>query len=115
MSPPAAVSWRMPLFRLVAVDWVERAAGLRQWSRGGERAPHKPLLLLYALSRFQRHGDAPIPFDEAEAPLRELLREFGPPRPTSPAYPFHHLASDGLWTVSTTSGEGSSGSSALTT
>jgi putative restriction endonuclease len=31
--------------------------------------------------------------------------------PTSPAYPFHHLTSDGLWTVATASGAGSPGAS----
>jgi putative restriction endonuclease len=31
------------------VDWAERFARVRRWRRGGERAPHKPLLLLYAL------------------------------------------------------------------
>jgi putative restriction endonuclease len=96
--------------RLQAVDWVERVASMRQWTRQGERAPHKPLLLLYALGHFQRNGDQPIPFSEAEAQLGRLLREFGPPRGTSAAYPFHHLTSDGLWTVTTDRGEGSPGS-----
>lgn len=41
------------------MDWVERVAEVRRWTRGGERAPHKPLLLLYALGRFQRHGNRP--------------------------------------------------------
>jgi putative restriction endonuclease len=93
------------------VDWAERVANLRRFSRGGERAAHKPLLLLYALGRFQRHGDRPIGFGEAEKDLAALLKEFGPPRKTSPAYPFHHLAADGVWTVSTSAGPGSPGSS----
>lgn len=29
--------------------WLERVASIRQWTRNGERAPHKPSLLLYAL------------------------------------------------------------------
>lgn len=93
------------------MDWADRVTKLRQWTRGGERAPHKPLLLLYALGHFQRHGDAPISFSEAEEHLGRLLAEFGPPRKTSPAYPFHHLATDGLWTVSTAAGPGSPGAS----
>lgn len=88
---------------------MERIAGIRRWSRGGYRAPHKPLLLLYALGHYQRHGAAPIPFGSAEERLARLLAEFGPPRPTSPAYPFHHLTSDGVWLVESAEGPGSPG------
>jgi putative restriction endonuclease len=35
-----------------------------------------------------------------EADLSRLLRDYGPSgRTTTPAYPFHHLQTDGLWTV----------------
>ncbi|NDU74270.1 restriction endonuclease [Actinomadura sp. DSM 109109] len=91
------------------MDWVERVTGVRRWARGGERAPHKPLLLLYALGHFQRCGDAPILYSEVEGHLSGLLREFGPPRTTSPAYPFHHLTTDGLWEVQTADGGSSPG------
>ncbi|MEU8265807.1 phosphorothioated DNA-binding restriction endonuclease [Sphaerisporangium sp. NPDC049002] len=91
------------------MDWVRRVADVRRWTRDGERAPHKPLLLLYALGRFQRHGGRPIPFSGAEADLKRLLKEFGPPRQTSPGYPFHHLTSDGIWLVDTVNGPGSPG------
>jgi putative restriction endonuclease len=82
---------------------------LNQWRRGGERAPHKPLLLLYALGRLQRTGSSATPFADAESDLRRLLEEFGPPRRTSPGYPFHHLTTDGLWQVRTRIGTGSPG------
>jgi hypothetical protein len=49
------------------VDWVERVTKLRQWTRHGERAAHKLLLLLYALGHFQRYGDTPISFSECLA------------------------------------------------
>ena len=92
-------------------DWVERAAHLRTWSRDGVRAPHKPLLLLYILGRFQQFGSSlPVSYVEAEEPLKALLSEFGPPNLTSPAYPFHHLVNDGLWVVRTREGGGSPGS-----
>ncbi|MFF5208658.1 phosphorothioated DNA-binding restriction endonuclease [Streptosporangium sp. NPDC000396] len=91
------------------MDWIERIAGIRRWARGGERAPHKPLLLLYVLGRFQQHGNLPILFNAAEADLKQLLKEYGPPRNTSPGYPFHHLTSDGLWLVDTATGPGSPG------
>jgi putative restriction endonuclease len=91
-------------------DWLQRVANIRAWSKGGVRAPHKPLLLLYALGRLQRLGsNAPTPYAEAEKPLDALLAEFGPPHPTTSVYPFHHLTSDGLWVVKTSTGEGSPG------
>ena len=74
--------------------WLRRVSAIDHWSRGGERAPHKPLLLLYAIGRLQQTGSASVSFDEAEAPLRRLLEEFGPPRRTSPGYRFHYLTSD---------------------
>ncbi|GAA2400851.1 HNH endonuclease [Nonomuraea africana] len=92
------------------MDWIERIAGIRRWTRAGERAPHKPLLLLYVLGRFQHHGNQPIAFSAAEAELKRLLKEYGPARDTSPGYPFHHLTSDGLWLVNSTEGHGSPGS-----
>jgi putative restriction endonuclease len=92
-----------------STDWVERVTSLNQWRRGGERAPHKPLLLLYALGRLQRTGSSRMAFAEAEGDLRRLLEEFGPPRSTSPGYPFHHLTTDGLWVVGTPAGAGSPG------
>jgi putative restriction endonuclease len=92
------------------VDWIERVEQLRRWTRNGERAPHKPLLLLYALGRYQADGGAPVRYSDAEDELNKLLTEFGPPRKTSPAYPFHHLTSDGLWVVHTADGRPSPGS-----
>ncbi|MCG7203826.1 phosphorothioated DNA-binding restriction endonuclease [Streptomyces arenae] len=91
------------------MDWLERAAQLRQWSRGGVRAPHKPLLLLYALGRFQADAADELPYSAVESDLKRLLAEYGPPRATTPAYPFHHLVSDGVWEVRTERGAGSPG------
>jgi len=85
-------------------DWLQRVGQIRPWTRGAERAPHKPLLLIYALGRLQRHGSSAVSFTEAEPVLAELLEEFGPNRATTPAYPFHHLQSDGLWVVTTPDG-----------
>ncbi|WP_455358362.1 phosphorothioated DNA-binding restriction endonuclease [Streptomyces sp. SYSU K21746] len=92
------------------MDWLERTAKLRQWSRNGTRAPHKPLLFLYALSRFQQDADGTLPYSAVEEDLKLLLAEYGPPNKTSPAYPFHHLVSDGVWEVRTDRGPGSPGS-----
>ncbi|MFV8129163.1 phosphorothioated DNA-binding restriction endonuclease [Streptomyces syringium] len=92
------------------MDWMERVRNLRQWSQNGVRAPHKPLLLLYALGRFQQDADAALRFTSVEGDLARLLEDFGPNRKTSAAYPFHHLTSDGVWEVRTDTGSGSPGS-----
>ncbi|MEV6026405.1 phosphorothioated DNA-binding restriction endonuclease [Streptomyces sp. NPDC052036] len=92
------------------MDWLERTAKLRQWTRSGTRAPHKPLLLLYALGRFQEYAEGGLRYTTVEQDLQRLLTEYGPPNKTTPAYPFHHLVSDGVWEVSTDRGPGSPGS-----
>lgn len=67
------------------------------WSRGAQRAPHKPLLILYALGALTR-GQEKLGFIELEQPLRELLKEFGPMRQGyHPEYPFWRLKNDGVW------------------
>jgi putative restriction endonuclease len=86
----------------VEPEWLGKVAAVRKWSRGGVRAPHKPLLLLFALGRLQQRGrNDPIAYAEAEAPLARLLADYGPPNKTTPAYPFKRLAADGLWRVMT--------------
>lgn len=92
------------------MDWLERTAQLRQWTRSGTRAPHKPLLLLYALGRYQLDADGELRYSAVEEDLKRLLAEYGPPNRTTPAYPFHHLVSDGVWEVRTERGPGSPGS-----
>jgi len=56
---------------------------------GGVRAPHKPLLLLYAIGRLFRFGKSEVTFREAEEPLRRLILSYGPPGAGgTPQYPF---------------------------
>ncbi|MET8983758.1 phosphorothioated DNA-binding restriction endonuclease [Streptomyces sp. NPDC004539] len=92
------------------MDWLERVAELRQWTRQGVRAPHKPLLLLYALGRFRQDAGEGLKYSVVEGELKSLLAEYGPTHPTTPAYPFHHLVSDGVWEVRSDLGDGSPGS-----
>src|SRR5437763_14533262 len=78
---------------------LARFDGLNTWRQGDQRAPHKPLLVLYALGRWQQ-GKAEVTFKEAEPDLTALLREFGPPRKSDhPEQPFWRLQRDGVWTV----------------
>src|SRR3954452_23471904 len=83
---------------------LERFDDLGVWKQGDQRAPHKPLLVLYALGRWQR-GLIDVTFREAEPDLTALLREFGPPRRTDhPEQPFWRLQRDGVWAVQAPSG-----------
>ncbi len=73
---------------------------LNVWRRGDQRAPHKPLLVLYALGQLQSGAERLIPFDQLEGPLTKLLEQFGPPRRSfHPELPFHHLQRDGVWEI----------------
>jgi putative restriction endonuclease len=98
------------------MDWLDRVAKLRQWTQNGVRAPHKPLLLLYALGRFQEEAEGELRYSAVEEDLKRLLVEYGPGNRmtsayrTTPAYPFHHLVSDGVWEVRMDQGPGSPGS-----
>jgi predicted restriction endonuclease len=68
------------------------------WKRGTQRAPNKPLLLLYALGRLVNAEQRLIPFAEVDVDLRSLLLEFGPERKAyHPEYPFWRLQNDGIW------------------
>jgi putative restriction endonuclease len=73
---------------------------LRTAKTGGQRAPHKPLLLLLALGRVQRGEPRLVRFSEVEEKLRGLLNAYGFPRDSQqPELPFWHLRTDGLWEI----------------
>lgn len=80
-------------------EFLRRLGALRIWRRRGERAPHKPLLLLFALGRLVNEKPRLGSFaGEFETPLRGLLERFGPPRRrVHPEHPFGRLVTDGLW------------------
>ncbi|MFP4228974.1 MAG: phosphorothioated DNA-binding restriction endonuclease [Salinivenus sp.] len=72
---------------------------LTVWKRGDQRAPHKPLLALYAMGQLVK-GNRWLLFSDIEEDMEALLIEFGPPRKSHhPEYPFWHLQSDGVWVV----------------
>src|SRR6476646_1429416 len=78
---------------------LARFDDLNTWKQGDQRAPHKPLLVLYALGRWQQ-GKPEVAFKEAEPELTALLQEFGPPRRSDhPEQPFWRLQRDGVWAV----------------
>lgn len=73
---------------------------LNTWKHGGERAPHKPLLLLYALARIDRKEPRLNSYKEIKEELKNLLYEFGPPRLIRTNYPYIRLQNDGIWELS---------------
>lgn len=78
---------------------LQRFQSLNVWRRQGERAPHKPLLVLLALGELVR-GTTELRFVDVEPKLTELLKEFGPTRSSHhPEFPFWRLANDGVWQV----------------
>lgn len=79
---------------------LERVGGIRRGIKRGVHAPHKPLLMLYALGRLGQ-GQTELPYAEVDPALARLLRDFGPHRSRyHPEYPFWHLQRDDLWSVS---------------
>lgn len=80
--------------------FFKRLQEIKVWRSGGKRAPHKPLVILYALGRVARGESRLLEFSEAVEPLETLLAEFGPPRRHHhPEYPFWRLERDGFWDV----------------
>lgn len=72
---------------------------IRYFEQNGRRAPHKPLLVIYALGRCYHDDRRLLPFPEVERQLGELLTVFGTSHSSTPQYPFWHLRNDGLWVV----------------
>ena len=79
---------------------LERLLRLQTWSANGQRAPHKPLLALWAIGRCLRGEERLGPYEEADRELTKLLRAFGPHRKSiHTEVPFWRLQGDGVWEV----------------
>ena len=73
---------------------LRRFHDLNIWQRGDERAPHKPLLVLYAIGKLLS-GDKQLAYIDIKEDLRNLLKEFGPPRKYyRPQDPFWRLRNE---------------------
>ena len=68
--------------------------------QGDRRAPHKPLLLLVAISKLHQ-GERVIPFSDVESILKPLLSAYAPPVKSrhQPELPYWHLRNDMLWEI----------------
>ncbi len=80
---------------------LQKFETMEQWKSGDERAPHKPLLVLYAIGKLLRGEDRLISYtDGIEENLKNLLKDFGPRRDRyNPHFPFWRLQNDGVWEV----------------
>lgn len=65
------------------MELSEKIQLISRWRRGDQRAPpHKPLMLLYALSEYKQGGHQRL-FrfeDEVDQQVRDLLVQYGPTR-----------------------------------
>lgn len=76
---------------------LKKISNLRTWSRGDQRAVHKPLLVLYSLGQLQA-GNKKLLYQDIDEPLKELLKYFGPSsNHYRPHYPFWRLQNDDIW------------------
>ncbi|TWI58188.1 phosphorothioated DNA-binding restriction endonuclease [Halalkalibacter nanhaiisediminis] len=79
-------------------ELLNKIKHLSIWKKGDQRAPHKPLLILFALGQLQVNNQQSLSYEETREPLKQLLIEFGPQRSSyHPEQPFVRLTSDGLW------------------
>ena len=82
---------------------VQKFKTLNLWRKDGTRAPHKPLLVLYAIGELLRGKSRLLPYSEIDESLGNLLSEFGSRRSSQGTqYPFWRLQSDGIWEVTDT-------------
>ena len=94
-------------------DILKRFQNLHIGRSGDLRAPHKPLLMLWAIARCLRGKQRLVSYDVVDKDLAELMRLFGPHgRPQNTHQPFWRLQNDECWEVdradlirTTTSGE----------
>jgi len=81
-----------------AEELTHKISNLSIWKKNGQRAPHKPLLILYALGQYHNYKKVDLAYEEVRETLKRLLIEFGPPRKSYyPEQPFARLVGDGIW------------------
>lgn len=79
---------------------LQKFETLGVWRSAGKRAPHKPLLVLYAIGKLLRGESRLIPYSEVDEGLGKLLQEFSPRRlKQGTQYPFWRLRNDGVWEI----------------
>ena len=80
-------------------EFLQKIDAIRLWQQNGLRAPHKPLLILWALGNLTGENQFVL-FQNLKKPFVKLLQSFGTPRGTDhPEDPFWRLQKDGLWKI----------------
>ena len=73
---------------------------LMTWKRKDERAPHKPLLALWAIGRCLGGENRLVEYEVVHNELINLLQKFGHPRKTNkPHEPFWRMRKDQIWEI----------------
>lgn len=82
-------------------SFLDRIHHLNVDRGGGQRKPHKPLLMLLAIARLLQRNERAVSFVDVERELRPLLDLYAPPvrGRHQPELPYWHLMSDRVWRV----------------
>ena len=81
-------------------NFLSRFKELQIWASNGQRAPHKPLLVLWAIARCLQGEERFVSYREADRELAKLLGSFGPHRKAiHTEAPFWRLQNDGVWEI----------------
>jgi len=81
-------------------DLLARLGSILVYRKGEQRAPHKPLYILYCIASIQKGLPRLQKFESVRAPIKEALKHFGLRTNTfHPEYPFWRLQNDELAVV----------------
>ncbi len=82
-------------------EFLRPLLNVEVWKQGDRRAPHKPLLLLWALAAVQRGEPRQQPYEKVHEALSQLLVDFGHGgKSVHLEYPFWRLQNDGaFWDI----------------
>ncbi|WP_406049613.1 HNH endonuclease [Streptomyces virginiae] len=85
---------------LTAGMLMAKLQSLKVHQRNGRRSRHKPLALMWAISRVATEKPHQAPWRQFREEAGGLLAEFGhPDSSVTPEYPFWHLQTSSLWEV----------------
>ncbi|MGW1549989.1 HNH endonuclease [Streptomyces sp. NPDC002346] len=99
-TAPASTAPTAPLEQLTASGLVDTLRGLKVHRSNGQPSRHKPLALLWGISRVANGKPRLAPWRQFQEEVGRLLAEFGlPGSSVTPEYPFWHLRTSRLWDV----------------